>query len=78
MSGVVLRIHKENQPALIEHVPEKPPMSTDDEKQSLDDAIERLEAERQRRIDEKIERGEAVRVMLDPVVGSYRLPQLYH
>ena len=38
-------------------------MSTDDEneKQSLDDAIERLEAEHRRRIDEKIERGEAVR-----------------
>jgi hypothetical protein len=45
-------------------------MSTDDEneKQSLDDAIERLEAEHRRRIDEKVERGEAVRVTLDPVV----------
>jgi hypothetical protein len=36
-------------------------MSTDDEKQSLDDAIERLEAEHRRRIDEKVERGEAIR-----------------
>jgi hypothetical protein len=44
-------------------------MSTDDEKQSLDDAIERLEAERQRRIDAKIERGEAVRAERPIVVG---------
>jgi hypothetical protein len=45
-------------------------MSTEDEKQSLDDAIERLEAEHKRRIDEKIERGEAIRVpALSVVVG---------
>jgi len=43
-------------------------MSTDDEKQTLDDAIERLEAERKRRIDDKIERGEVARVTLNPVV----------
>jgi hypothetical protein len=44
-------------------------MSTDDEKQSLDDAIERLEAEHKRRIDEKIERGEAIRAENPIVVG---------
>ncbi len=44
-------------------------MSTDDEKESLEDAIERLEAERQRRIDAKIERGEAIRAERPIVVG---------
>jgi hypothetical protein len=46
-------------------------MSTDDEneKQSLEDAIERLEAEHRRRIDEKIERGEAVRAEWPIIVG---------
>ena len=44
-------------------------MSTDDERQSLDDAIERLEAEHKRRIDEKIERGEAIRAERPIVVG---------
>src|SRR2546429_1390980 len=46
-------------------------MSIEDEneKRSLDDAIERLEAERQRRIEEKIERGEAVRAEWPIVVG---------
>jgi hypothetical protein len=44
-------------------------MSTENEKQSLDDAIERLEAEHKRRIDEKIERGEAIRAERPIVVG---------
>lgn len=46
-------------------------MSTEDEneKQSLDQAIERLEAERQRRIDAKIERGDAIRAERPIVVG---------
>jgi hypothetical protein len=44
-------------------------MSTENEKQSLDDAIERLEAEHKRRIDEKIERGEAIRAEWPIIVG---------
>jgi hypothetical protein len=46
-------------------------MSTanENEKQSLDDAIERLEAEHRRRIDEKVERGEAIRAERPIVVG---------
>jgi len=44
-------------------------MLTDDPKK-LAAALEELEAERQRRIDAKVERNEAVRVRLNVVVGE--------
>jgi len=41
-----------------------------DDPKKLEAALEQLEAEKQRRIDEKVEKGEAVRVKLDVVVGT--------
>jgi hypothetical protein len=43
-------------------------MSAPTDPEKLAAAIQELESERQRRIDDKIERGEAVRVTLPPVV----------
>jgi hypothetical protein len=46
-------------------------MLADPEKQKLAAALEQLEIEKQRRLDERVERGEVVRVMLDPVVVGH-------
>jgi len=41
-----------------------------DDPKKLKAALEQLEAEKQRRIDAKVEKGEAVRVKLNVVVGT--------
>ena len=41
-----------------------------DDPKKLEAALAQLEAEKQRRIDEKVDKGEAVRVKLDVVVGT--------
>ena len=41
-----------------------------DDPKKLEAALAQLEAEKQRRIDEKVEKGEAVRVKLNVVVGT--------
>jgi hypothetical protein len=43
-------------------------MLTDPEKQKLQAALEQLETERRRRIDEKVEKGEAVRAPFGSIV----------